>query len=69
MLLVGRVVQPHRDEDEEDEEGPDDFRQELELKHTQTHTLTRNPARNGKPLEKHKKSVIMRSKSLLIGSF
>lgn len=69
MLLVGRIVQPHRDEDEEDEEGPDDLCQELELKHTQTQTLTRNPARNRKPLEKNTKNVCMRSKSLLIGSF
>lgn len=34
MLLVWRVVEPHCDENEEDEEGPEDFHQELELKHT-----------------------------------
>lgn len=34
MLLVWRVVQPHGDEDEEDEERPDDFHEELELQHT-----------------------------------
>lgn len=34
MLLVWRVVQAHSDEDEEDEERPDNFHQELELQHT-----------------------------------
>lgn len=37
MLLIGGVVEPHSDEDEEDEERPDDLHQQLELKHTHTH--------------------------------
>ena len=37
MLLVRRVVQSHRDEDEEDEEWPEDLHQQLELKHTCKH--------------------------------
>ena len=32
MLLVRRVVEPHGDEDEEDEERPDDLHQELKLR-------------------------------------
>lgn len=46
VLLIWRVVQPHSDEDEKDEQGPDDLHQELQLQwviesiHTQTHTHT-----------------------------
>lgn len=32
MLLVGRVVYPHWDQDEEDEKRPDDLDQQLDLK-------------------------------------
>lgn len=35
MLLVGGVAEAHGDEDEEDEEGPDDLRQQLQLEHRQ----------------------------------
>lgn len=54
MLLVGRVVEPHGNQDEEDQEWPDDLHQELQLwggdressaathTHTQTHTARPN---------------------------
>ena len=32
MLLVGRIVQPHGDEDEEDQERPHNLHQELKLR-------------------------------------
>lgn len=32
MLLIWRVVQPHGDEDEEDQERPHDLHQELKLR-------------------------------------
>lgn len=32
MLLIWRIVQPHGDEDEEDQERPDDLHQELKLR-------------------------------------
>lgn len=35
MLLVGGVAEAHGDEDEEDEQGPDDLGQQLELEHRQ----------------------------------
>lgn len=42
MLLIWRVVKPHSDEDEEDEQGPDDLYQELKLQWvTHTHTQRR----------------------------
>lgn len=31
MLFVGRVIESHGDEDEEDEEWPDDLHQQLKL--------------------------------------
>lgn len=40
MLLVGRVVQPHSDEDEEDQQWPDDLDQELKLRDRQEETGT-----------------------------
>lgn len=47
MLLVRRIVEPHGDEDEEDEERPDDLHQELKLrdrdrKSSSTHTHTKS---------------------------
>ena len=36
MLFVWRVVQPHGDEDEEDEKRPDNLHQELKLKDRKT---------------------------------
>ena len=32
MLLVGRIVHPHWDQDEEDEQGPDYLNQQLDLR-------------------------------------
>lgn len=32
MLLIWRIVQPHGDEDEEDQERPDNLHQELKLR-------------------------------------
>lgn len=32
MLLIWRIVQPHGDEDKEDQEWPDDFHEELKLR-------------------------------------
>lgn len=46
MLLVGRIVDPHGDEDEEDKEWPDDLNQQLDLKEKRSEVMRRRRSSN-----------------------